>query len=100
MSLLELFCSVDDFCQEYSPNWQQMQLGSEKRRRQRAGSLYLSEIMTIIIHFHQSHYRDFKGYYIEHVQRYLAGEFPKLVSYARFVQLIPQTLTPLCVYLE
>lgn len=33
--------------------------------------LSVSEMMTIIIHFHQSHYRDFKTYYIEYVCQYL-----------------------------
>jgi hypothetical protein len=100
MSLLELFCSVDDFCQAESPAWQQQPISSGIQRRQRAGDLSLSEIMTMIIHFHQSQYRTFKAYYTEHVRRYLKSEFPKLVSYARFVQRMPQTLTPLCAYLE
>jgi hypothetical protein len=38
--------------------------------------LWPSEIMTILIHFHQSHYRTFKAYYTEHVQVCLASEFP------------------------
>ena len=45
--------------------------------------------MTILIHFHQSHYRTFKAYYTEHVQVHLTSEFPHLVSYQRFVALIP-----------
>jgi len=100
MRLLELFCSVDDFCQEYGPEWEQAQLESGTKQRQRAGELHLSEIMTILIHFHQSHYRDFKAYYTGHVQVQLQREFPSLVSYGRFVQLIPRTLTPLCLYLQ
>ena len=32
-------------------------------RRVRAAQLSPSEIMTILIHFHQSHYRTFKAYY-------------------------------------
>jgi hypothetical protein len=100
MSLLELFCSVDDFCQEYARMGQGKQLGNGKARRQRRGELHLSEIMTIVIHFHQSHYRDFKAYYTEHVQVYLRREFPKLVSYTRFVELMPRTLTLLALYVQ
>ncbi len=44
--------------------------------------------MTILIHFHQSRYRDFKSYYTLHVQRYLRSEFPALPCYARFVALM------------
>ncbi len=31
---------------------------------------------------------------------HLRGEFPKLISYSLFVQLIPQVVLPLCVYLQ
>ncbi len=51
--------------------------------------------MTILIHFHQSHYRAFKAYYTEHIQVPLKGEFPHLVSYQRFVALIPPVLIPM-----
>jgi|SRR5271165_1040052 len=100
MSLLDLFCSVDDFCQEYGMIGHDKELGSGKARRQRQGELHLSEIMTIVIHFHQSHYRDFKAYYTRYVQVYLRQEFPKLVSYTRFVELMPRTLTPLALYVQ
>ena len=59
MSLLELFCHVDDFCQGVEPDWQRQLLGNGSR--QRAGQLSTSEIMTILIYFHQSHYRTFKA---------------------------------------
>ena len=62
MSLTELFCNVDDFCQEFEPKWQQYQIENGLRMRIRQTNLTLSEIMTIIIHFHQSSYRTFKTY--------------------------------------
>jgi hypothetical protein len=67
MSLLELFCQVDDFCRAFAPTWQQVQLASGAICRNRARSLSLSEIMTILIWFHYSGYRNFKTYYQEHV---------------------------------
>jgi hypothetical protein len=54
MSLLELFCAVDDFCLAFAPQWQRTLLGSGVRQRQREAQLSLSERMTIIIHFQQS----------------------------------------------
>lgn len=99
-SLLELFCDVDDFCQVFVPGWQKQLLSSAEMHRQRERSLSVSEIMTILIHFHQSHYRDFKAYYSEYVLERLRGEFPGLVSYTRFVEFIPSVLVPLCVYLR
>jgi hypothetical protein len=59
-----------------------------------------SEIMTILVHFHQAQYRTFKAYYTEHVAVHLRGEFPKLVSYSRFVELMPRVLVLLCGYLR
>ena len=56
--------------------------------------------MTILIHFHQSHYRDFKAFYTQHVCEHMRSEFPTLVSYTRFVELIPSTLPAMCLYLR
>jgi hypothetical protein len=56
--------------------------------------------MTILIHFHQSHYRDFKAFYTQHVLTQLLADFPGAVSYPRFVELIPSVLVPLSAYLE
>jgi len=100
MSLEALFCDVDDFCQDFMPEWQNQQITGGERKRRRAGQLTASEIMTLIIYFHQSQYRHFKGYYLFHVRRYLKEAFPGLVSYQRFVALMPSVLIPLCVYLQ
>jgi len=100
MSLVETFCSVDDFCQLFEPYWERMQLQSGLCQRRRKSRLSLSEIMTIIIHFHQSGYRTFKGYYQNYVLVYLRGEFPGLVSYSRFVRLMKRAIVPLLFYLK
>jgi hypothetical protein len=99
-SLVELFVAVDDFCQAFLPQFEGHLLQSGIIRRRRARSLAISEIMTILIHFHQSHYRNFKAYYCEHVVPHLRSEFPGLVSYTRFVDFIPSALLPLCAYLK
>jgi hypothetical protein len=99
-SLEELFCSVDDFCQIFEPQWQKQLLGHSLQLRNRKRSLRLSEIMTILIGFHQSCYRNFKIYYLDKVQTQWQSYFPRLVSYNRFVEWIPETLVPLCAYLR
>ncbi len=99
-SLLELFCDVDDFCKEFLPILDKHLLRSGLKTRHRTRSLTISEVMTILIHFHQSHYRDFKAYYSEHVLAHLRSEFPRLVSYTRFVDFIPSGLLPLCAYFK
>jgi hypothetical protein len=100
MSLLELYCAVDDFWKAYQPIWQQEQLASGERKRERRSAMSESEMMTLVIHFHQVRYRDFKTYYTQHVQVYLRGEFPHLLSYGRFIQKLPSLLQPLSVLLQ
>jgi hypothetical protein len=50
--------------------------------------LTLNEVMTILILFHLSGYRCFKWYYREYVCERLAGYFPRMVGYNRFVELM------------
>ena len=99
-SLEALFCDIDNFCQKFEPRWHSQLISDGSKTRRRAKSLCLSEIMTILITFHQHHYRNFKHYYIDHVSVYWADAFPQLPSYQRFIEWIPQTLIPLCVYLK
>ena len=98
MSILELFCHVDDFCQ-WMATWENAKLLGVARKRGPAPRLSLSEVMTILIHFHQSHYRDFKAYYTQQVCKHMRSEFPGLVSYTRIVELMPSALPALYFYL-
>lgn len=99
MSILDVYCSVDAFWQQFVPWWEAQEVAAGRRRR-RATRLSPSEIMTILILFQGSGYRTFKGFYTQHVQTQLRAEFPYLVSYTRFVALIPRVLLPLAVYLH
>lgn len=99
-SLEELFCHIDDFCQQFEPKWHPMLLGEGVQHRQRQRSLSLSEIMTILVGFHQQRYRNFKAFYTKHVCVHWRSAFPRLVSYNRFVEWMPSVLLPLCVYLK
>lgn len=99
MSLLELYCHIDDFWQEFEPKWHETLLTDSSQRRRR-GVMSMSEMMTIVVHFHQQRYRDFKIYYIEHVGKHLCSEFPNQISYNRFIQLMPRVLNGLCEYLR
>ena len=92
-----LFCSVDDFCRRTEPLWRQRMLTTS--RRQRAGRLTSSEVMTILIAFHRSDFRTFKHFYLMLRERH-GAEFPDLVSYQRFVELMPSVLALLCAYLQ
>ena len=97
--LTALFCNVDDFCQIFEPQLQKARLENGEIRRLRTGSLTLSEIMTIVILFHSSRFRDFKHFYLN-LLIFHRPAFPGLVSYTRFVELMPSSLVALCAYLN
>lgn len=100
LQLTAMFCDIDDFCKRFEPLYHRhlLQAGQCHRRRQTA--LALSEIMTILVYFHSSHYRTFKHYYTDYVAVHLRSYFPSLVSYPRFVEFLPRALVPLCCYLQ
>jgi len=96
---VELFCDVDDFCLVAEPLLWKRLLEDGQRRRNRERHLTASEIMTIVIAFHHSRFRDFKHFYWMVMANHRT-EFPKLVSYQHFVALMPSVLVLLCGYLQ
>ena len=100
MDIVTIFCEIDDFCQAFEPVFKQKLLTSKNKQRNRAMKLSLSEVMTIVVYFHISGYRNFKTYYLEQVCQNLTREFPEMVSYNRFVELMAHAAVPLAVYLE
>jgi IS5 family transposase len=98
--LTELFCDVDDFCQSFMPQWQRQLIESGEKKRRRCSQMSSSEIITIIILFHLSGFRNFKQFYRGYVCCHLNQAFPHAVSYTRFVELKRTMLVPLCAYLN
>ncbi len=96
--LVEVFCDVDDFSMVFMPEWEKSLLADGSRKRQRASRMSISEIMTIIILFQMSHHRDFKNFYTGFIARFYQSAFPNLLSYTRFLELMPSALVPLCSY--
>lgn len=99
IDVTETFCKVDDFHKVFEPKFKR-QLIKEGRQRQRPSELSPSEMMTILILFHYSCYRHFKGYYKNHVLKYYREYFPNLISYNRFVQLMPRIIVPMMAFLN
>lgn len=100
MDIVTIFCEIDDFCKQFEPVFKEKLLTDKVRQRNRAMKMSLSEVLTIIVYFHSSGYRNFKTYYLEQVQKTLTREFPASVSYNRFVELMKEAVVPLAVYLE
>jgi hypothetical protein len=97
--MVALFCDLDDFCRWFEPRWQTRLLTSPGVHRQRPSGLALSELLTLLVVFHDSDYRTFKHFYLDQVCRHWRQEFPHLPSYTRLVERIPSALVALSAYL-
>lgn len=98
-SILALLCHGDDFCQAFDPRRRKQLVTHGVVQRQRARRLCLSEVMTIVIAFHTSHYRNFTAFYLSAVPGHWRTAFPGLVSFSRFVDFLPSTAShsvPIC----
>ena len=63
--ITEIFCIIDDFCQEYDKEIARMSICEPdgRKHRNRKWTMSRSEIMTILIYFHFNTFRNFKHYY-------------------------------------
>jgi hypothetical protein len=68
-SLDALFCYVNDFCKAFETEWYKKLLNHGGIKPIYAKSLCLSEIMTILIAFHQNQYCNFKQFYLNCVKQ-------------------------------
>ena len=97
----ELFCMADDFCKFFDAMMEKYTLKSDnKRRYHRDSTMSKSEIMLIMILFHDSGYRCLKHFYLEKVCKHMRHLFPKVVSYNRFVELEKEVAIPLALFIK
>ena len=99
--IIEIFCMADDFCKFFDAMMAKYTVkDARKRPYHRASSLSKSEVMLIMILFHNSGYRCLKHFYVEHVCRHLRPLFSPLVSYNRFVELEKEVAVPLALFIK
>lgn len=98
----EIFYLCDDFTKEFEKSYKNRVLNQDngKKTRNKPNKLSHSEVMTILISFHLGGHRNLKHYYIFYVSKHMTSEFPKLVSYNRFVELQQQAAFPLVLFLK
>lgn len=97
--LTMLYCAVDDFWKFFRQEWEKHLIDSGKSKRGPEPELSIAEMMTIVILFHQSNFRTFKHFYCDYVLKFLRKEFPRLISYSRFVYLMKSLFVPLFAFL-
>jgi hypothetical protein len=96
-----IFCQVDDFCKELNKYSQNKSLPSPMSKGHRRGPkccLSDSEIMTILIFFQSSSWRNFKHFYIQFLDIYWKKEFPNLPSYNRFIEIMNRVIFHLVLF--
>ena len=98
MYILPLFCEIDDFCKVFEKIYEHRSLSNGKKRT-RATSLSQAEVMTILVLYHASGYKNLKAFYLQEILPRHSREFPDLCSYRRFVQLQSRCVMPLFFYL-
>jgi len=98
--LTKIFCEIDDFMQEFEDNYKKRLISDEDIKIKYNSRLSMSEVMTILVYYHGYGNRTFKDFYIKTVQKIFKSYFPKLVSYNRFIELIPSVLIPLIGFLK
>ena len=97
--LIDIFCNFDDFCKLLDKEFNDKLIGPAKNSG-RKPTLTLSEVMTISVYYQFSGFKNFKTYYLNHVQKTLKHEFPKQVSYNRFVELMGDAILPLMLFFQ
>lgn len=95
--ITEIFCLVDEFCQQFFPFLEKNSIGNKSKR---PPMMSPSEIISIMILFHLSGLRCFKHFYIFYIQKHMQAEFPKTVSYNRFTELMQANILPLTMFLK
>lgn len=98
--IIEIYCNVDDFNKSFIDELKKKQVAEKPKKRNRAYTLSESEVMTIVIFFHLSNFREFKHYYLNYVCTHLKDFFPRTVSYNRFVELMQSSLLPMTIFLK
>lgn len=96
--IIAIFCIIDELDKNFDEEMTKNILPvAGKKHRNRKASLSDSEIMTILLLFHFSTFRNFKHYYLFGIRRNMQQNFPDAVSYNPFVKLERQVFfKPFC----
>ena len=77
---VEIFYIIDEFCKETEKTMKGHipVNGMPQKKRKRAFTVYDSEIITIMILFHQSHFRDLKFFYNHYIKVHCRKDYGSL----------------------
>ena len=98
--ITEIFCITDEFCKNFAieASKQPKLLAKDgKKQRNRHCEMSDSEIITILLLYHLG---DFKHFYLHYICVHLKKEFPKALSYSRFIQIQQRVFIPMMFFLN
>jgi len=95
--ITEIFYLIDNFCQELNTRLESHIIGNPAKKKPQMSK---SEVITIMVLFHMEGSRCMKHFYLFSVQEHLKSEFPKTVSYNRFVEIMQSSLLPMSLFLK
>lgn len=95
--ITEIYYLADNFCKELTTHLSTKTLGTIPKRKP---TLTDSEVICIMILFHDRGYRNMKHFYTQYVQKHLTHLFPKTVSYNRFTELMQAVSLPLTLFIK
>jgi hypothetical protein len=100
--ITEIFCIVDDFCKEYLKELSKLPKLDEPghKHRNRSSEMTESEIITILMLYHFGTFANFKHFYLHYICIHLQQEFPKRLSYSRFIQIERKVFIPMMFFLN
>lgn len=99
MDITLIYCKLDDFWVRFQPQWEKMMIRGGNIRNGQC-RLSMSEIMCILVLYHFSNYKNFKSFYIEKLLVDHQNDFPDLVSYNRFIEIMERSLIPLTAFFD
>ena len=101
--ITEIFCITDEFCKSFAieaAKQSKLLVENGKKHRNRPCQMSDSEIITILLLYHFGDFKNFKHFYLHYICVHLKKEFPKALSYRRFIQIEQRVFIPMMFFLN
>ena len=100
--ITEIYCIADDFRKEFTQEFEKLKMLPDDGRKpgSRSREMSDSEIMTVLLLFHFGTFKNFKHNCLHYIGVHLKKEFPKQLSYNRFVAIEHRGFVPMMFFLN
>ena len=100
--ITEIYCIADDFCKEFSQEFKNLRMlpADGKKHRNRSMEMSEGETMIVLLFLHFGSFKNFKYYYLHYIGDHLKKDFPKQLSYNRFIEIEHHVFLPMMFFLN